>query len=95
MSAHGIDWIALGDALLQIERLNKDDSGLLEFGLEQRGGIFVEQGRVCWVAASGLGRRLRDRQRAGEIPLREYAGHAEALKESFALLGLPLDRWQE
>jgi hypothetical protein len=40
-------------------------------------------------------RRLRERQRMGEIPLREYAGHAEALKQSFALLGLPLDRWQE
>jgi len=40
-------------------------------------------------------RRLRDRQRAGEIPLRDYAAHAEALKQSFALLGLPLDRWEE
>ncbi len=38
-------------------------------------------------------RRLRDRQRRGEIPLREYAAHAEALKQSFALLGLPLERW--
>ena len=55
----GIDWTALADALLQIERLSLDDSGLLEFGIEQRGGIFVEKGRICWVAASGLGRRLR------------------------------------
>ena len=38
-------------------------------------------------------RRLRERQRSGEIPLREYAAHAEALKQSFALLGLPLDQW--
>lgn len=38
-------------------------------------------------------RHLRDRQRRGEIPLKEYAGHAEALKQSFALLGLPLDLW--
>lgn len=36
-----------------------DESGLLEFGIERRGGIFVEKGRICWVAASGLGRRLR------------------------------------
>jgi hypothetical protein len=39
-------------------------------------------------------RRLRDRQRAGEIPLRDYAAHAEALKRSFALLGLPLHLWE-
>jgi len=39
-------------------------------------------------------RRLRGRQRSGEIPLREYAAHAEALKESFPLLGLPLHRWE-
>ena len=40
-------------------------------------------------------RRLRERQRAGEIALRDYAAHAEALKESFALLGLPLELWEE
>lgn len=40
-------------------------------------------------------RRLRDRRRAGEIPLRDYAAHAEALKHSFALLGLPLHLWEE
>ena len=38
-------------------------------------------------------RLLRERQRQGEIPLREYAAHAEALKQSFALLGLPLELW--
>ena len=38
-------------------------------------------------------RELRDRQKRGEIPLREYAAHAEALKQSFALLGLPLELW--
>jgi hypothetical protein len=38
-------------------------------------------------------RRLRARQRAGEIPLRDYAAHAEALKKRFPLLGLPLDQW--
>jgi hypothetical protein len=40
-------------------------------------------------------RRLKARQRAGEIPLRDYASHAQALKESFPLLGLPLDLWTE
>ena len=59
MTSANVDWSALADALSRIERLNGDDSGLLEFGIEQRGGIFVEKGRVCWVAASGLGRRLR------------------------------------
>ena len=40
-------------------------------------------------------RRLRDRQRAGEIPLRDYGAHAETLKQSFALLGLPLPQWEK
>jgi hypothetical protein len=40
-------------------------------------------------------RRLRARQRAGEIPLREYAAHAQALKDAYPLLGLPLDQWSE
>ena len=40
-------------------------------------------------------RRLKQRQQGGEIPLREYAGHVETLREGFALLGLPLDRWSE
>ena len=38
-------------------------------------------------------RRLKARQRAGEIALRDYAAHAQALKERFPLLGLPLDHW--
>ncbi len=40
-------------------------------------------------------RRLKARQRAGEIPLRDYAAHAAALKETFPLLGLPLEMWTE
>lgn len=38
-------------------------------------------------------RRLRGRQRAGEIALRDYAGHVRALQERYPLLGLPLDQW--
>jgi len=40
-------------------------------------------------------RALKRRQRAGEIPLREYAGHVQSLKERFDLLGLPLALWPE
>lgn len=40
-------------------------------------------------------RRLKARQRAGEIPLREYARHVQALKDSYPLLGLPLPLWAE
>lgn len=40
-------------------------------------------------------RRLRERQRSGDIPLVEYAGHVEALKRRYPLLGLPLSRWTE
>jgi hypothetical protein len=38
-------------------------------------------------------RRLRERQRAGAIPLREYAQHVESLKRKFPLLSLPLEMW--
>jgi hypothetical protein len=39
-------------------------------------------------------RSLKARQRAGEIPLSEYARHVQALKESYPLLGLPLSLWE-
>lgn len=55
-----IHWDSLTDALVRVERLTADDSGLLSFGAPQAGGIFVEQGRICWVAMRGLGKRLRD-----------------------------------
>ena len=48
------------DALVRVERLGAGDSGLLSFGSPHAGGIFVEQGRICWVAVRGLGQRLRD-----------------------------------
>ena len=40
-------------------------------------------------------RRLKERQRAGEIPLREYAVHVDALKRRFDLLGLPVALWTD
>jgi len=40
-------------------------------------------------------RRLRDRQRSGEIPLAEYASHVDALKRRYPLLGLPVEMWTE
>ena len=40
-------------------------------------------------------RRLRARQRAGEIPLRDYAARARELQEGYPLLGLPLELWVE
>jgi hypothetical protein len=40
-------------------------------------------------------RALRERQVAGEIPLREYAQHVARLKDRFPLLGLPLELWDE
>ncbi len=40
-------------------------------------------------------RRLKGRQRAGEIPKADYAAHVAALKDRFPLLGLPIDRWTE
>jgi hypothetical protein len=40
-------------------------------------------------------RALRERQRRGEIPITDFAAQADALKQSFALLGLPLPLWEE
>ena len=40
-------------------------------------------------------RLLKQRQKAGEIPLRDYARHAQELKERYPLLGLPLSSWVE
>lgn len=40
-------------------------------------------------------RRLRARQRAGQIALREYAAEAAALADRYPLLGLPLALWTE
>lgn len=55
-----VNWESLTDALVRVERLTASDSGLLSFGAPQVGGIFVERGRICWVAMRGLGKRLRD-----------------------------------
>lgn len=40
-------------------------------------------------------RALKRRQQAGEIPLREYAGHVQALKERYVLLRVPAAHWRE
>ena len=40
-------------------------------------------------------RRLRERQRGGEIALGDYARHVEALKLSYPLLALPVAGWTE
>lgn len=40
-------------------------------------------------------RALRERQRAGEIPIAEYALHVDALRRRFPLLGVPVERWTE
>jgi hypothetical protein len=55
-----VDWPSLVDALARVERFGANDSGLLSFTDSPQGGVFVERGRVCWVAAHGLQRRLRD-----------------------------------
>ncbi len=55
-----VEWTTLVDTMRHVEQLGLDDSGLLCFGDSPQGGIFVERGRICWVAAKGLQRRLRD-----------------------------------
>lgn len=57
-----VSWAGVLGALMMVEELAPDSSGLLSFGDEARekGGIFVEQRRICWVAADDLKRRLTD-----------------------------------
>jgi hypothetical protein len=40
-------------------------------------------------------RRLRERQRAEEIPMRDYADRVRELRNAYSLLGLPLELWVE
>jgi hypothetical protein len=40
-------------------------------------------------------RALKARQRGGEIALRDYAAHVDALRARFPLLSLPLSAWEE
>jgi hypothetical protein len=40
-------------------------------------------------------RQLRERQRAGEIPMSEYAEKVRELRDSYPLLALPLELWLE
>ena len=40
-------------------------------------------------------RRLRDRQRGGQITMRDYAERVRELRDDYSLLGLPLELWVE
>jgi hypothetical protein len=69
-------WPSLLGALTSIERLGTTGSGLLSFRAGTGGGIFVENGRVCWAYADGLQGRLRELLRsraAGNERPREVA----------------------
>lgn len=55
-----VDWRSLLEALSRVERFGPEASGMLRFGSSPQGGVFIERGRVCWVAAEGLQRRLCD-----------------------------------
>ena len=40
-------------------------------------------------------RALRKKQRAGLIPMREYANHVKELRERYPILSLPIRHWTE
>ena len=40
-------------------------------------------------------RRLRDRCRAGEIPIRDLPKHVEELRRRYILLSIPMENWIE
>lgn len=82
-------WSAVLDVIGRCED-RTTESGLLNFGSPtSRGGVFVEAGRVCWAAASGLGRRLSDL-------LAEHASlrgvDLDALHARCTAIGKPLGR---
>jgi len=87
----GVDWGSLLAALERVEALTSSDSGLLLFGDAPVGGIFVERGRVCWVAARGLQRRLRDLLQAhAQLDSHELERVSERCRAEGLLLGQTL-----
>jgi hypothetical protein len=40
-------------------------------------------------------RKLRDRCRAGEIPVKELSAHVVELRKRYTLLSIPLPRWHD
>ncbi|MCZ7680744.1 MAG: hypothetical protein M5U28_19025 [Sandaracinaceae bacterium] len=48
--------------MLDVEELGAGATGAIVFGARERsrGAVLVEDGRVCWIGASGLSRRLTD-----------------------------------
>ena len=64
-----------------IDAAADDDPAALR---ERLNDVYLEEVRV-----------LRTRQRSGEIPLREYATHVDALKNRFPLLSLRLPEWSD
>jgi hypothetical protein len=73
----------VAEALLAhgIEPANHDTPAALR---ERLNGVYLEEVR-----------RLKGRQRAGEIAKSDYSAHVAALRERFPLLGLPIGRWTE
>lgn len=67
------------ELLEHVEQVPPHASGELVLALDghTRGVVYVEHGRVCFVAARGLGARLSDRLRAcARIPISEHAMEA-------------------
>jgi hypothetical protein len=70
----------IADVLGRVEALPRASTGALLVGdrAHPHGLIVIERDRVCWIGATGMGRRLRDILRShSSIPLRE--GEIEAL----------------
>lgn len=54
-------WSNLINVLVQVEDVAGPESGRLAFGAQANAGaIFVERGRICWVVARGMSRRLHE-----------------------------------
>jgi hypothetical protein len=85
-----VEWGSLMDALLRVEQLGPADCGMLSFA-GSSGGIFVERGRICWVAARGLQRRLSDLLRAhGSVDSAQLERIYQRCRSEGTLLGQTL-----
>jgi len=60
VTTRAVGWPALLASLVDVERLEPGESGVLSFGASAQGGVLVEDRRICWAAAPGLQPRLRE-----------------------------------
>lgn len=86
MTAHL--WRRVVDVLRTVEDLGPDASGTLVLGATPVDAIYLDEGRICWIAARTLKRRLSDLLQAhANIPDADIARVLERCRTGHQLLG--------